>query len=31
VREVSAQADYFRAYALYELAIAEALAPSRRP
>jgi outer membrane protein, heavy metal efflux system len=31
VREVSAYADYFRAYALYELAIAEALAPTRRP
>ncbi len=30
VREVSAQADYFRAQALYELAIAEALAPTRR-
>lgn len=31
VREVAAQADYFRATALYELAIAEALAPSKRP
>ena len=30
VREVSAIADYFRAYALYELALAEALAPTRR-
>lgn len=29
VREVSAQAEYFRAQALYELAIAEALAPTR--
>lgn len=31
VREVSAQADYYRAQALYELAIAEALAPAKRP
>ncbi len=33
VREVSAAADYFRAYALYELAIAEALSsqPRRTP
>ncbi|MBL8176091.1 MAG: TolC family protein [Bryobacterales bacterium] len=31
VREVAAQADYFRAQALYELAIAEALAPTRAP
>lgn len=30
VREVSAIADYYRAYALYELALAEALAPTRR-
>ncbi|MDX2154253.1 MAG: TolC family protein [Bryobacteraceae bacterium] len=31
VREVSAAADYFRAYALYELAIAEALSSQPRP
>lgn len=31
VREVSAQADFFRATAVYELAIAEALAPTKRP
>lgn len=31
VREVSAYSDYFRAYALYELAIAEALAPPGSP
>ncbi len=31
VREVAARADYFRAQALYELAIAEALAPTRGP
>ena len=31
VREVSAQADFFRATAVYELAIAEALAPTKQP
>jgi len=30
VREVSAYADYFRAFAFYELALAEALAPTSR-
>jgi hypothetical protein len=28
VREVTALADYYRAYALYELSIAQALAPA---
>lgn len=31
VREVAAQSDYFRSMALYELAIANALAPSSQP
>ena len=31
IREANALADYFRAYAAYELAIAKALIPGSRP